>query len=308
MISAAIASGCSTQGMWPAPRIRAKRAPGMLSAVSRTRSAGVDPSASPARTRTGWRSPGVDFAQVGPGEGGAAAEIAGAGLARHHRPPAGELLGPLAVEGPGEPCRHDLVGHGLDAAGPDGGHPRAPAVLGADLRRRVREHGDPHEVRPFGGEALGDDAADRQADEGRLPEARRLHQRRGIGHEIPHEIVALRRGAEAMAAQVVAQDPKAGRQQRDELVPDAEIGAERMGQDDRCAAVGAGDRMVEANAVDAEDLHAGQDAAARSRMSMPGGLLGRRIEVPTRQGSDFVKSRTFHAPAPGDSRPPHATG
>src|SRR5690606_30538173 len=44
LISAMVASGCSTHGIWPAPSMISKREPFMSEASSRTRSGGVEPS------------------------------------------------------------------------------------------------------------------------------------------------------------------------------------------------------------------------------------------------------------------------
>ena len=100
----ATASGASTQGMCPAPRMSSNRAPGMLSAVSRTRSGGVEPSSEPAIASVGSRRPAVDSRRSDARHGGAAADVAVDRGADQHVPPAASSSARSVRKRLGEPA------------------------------------------------------------------------------------------------------------------------------------------------------------------------------------------------------------
>ena len=64
-------------------------------------------------------------------------------------------------------------------------------------------------------------------------DAEALHQPGRVGDEVAHPVVALRRVAQPVPAHVVADQPQPRRQERQQPVPDPEVGAERVGENDR---------------------------------------------------------------------------
>ena len=213
-------------------------------------------------------------AQVGLGEGRAAADIARDRRPREHVSPAGQFVGPLRVEAGREPAREGGVRQRFDAAGADRRDAFGPDVGRADLGGGVGEDQRTDEIWAFGGEALGHDTADGKAGEGGALDAEMVHQRGGVADEITHPVFAIRRVGEAVAAHVVADDAAAGRQMRQERVPDAEIRAEGIGEDQRRPVRIAAFVMVDADAVESGHPHRSQAFFAPKRSDMKSTISG----------------------------------
>ena len=213
-------------------------------------------------------------AQVGLGERGGAADIARDGRAGEHVAPASQLVGALGVEAFREPAGEGRVGQRLDAAGADGGDAFGPDVGRADLGGGVGEDQRADEVGTLCGETLGHHAADGEADEGGASDAEMVEQRGGVGHEVAHPVIAFGRVGQAVAAHVVADDPRARRQMRQERVPDAQVGAEGIGEDERRPVRIAALVEVDADAVERGHPHARQAFFAPKRSDMKSTISG----------------------------------
>lgn len=122
--------------------------------------------------------------------------------------------------------------------------------------RRVGQNQSAHQIRPDGGQALRDHAADRQADDDSLPDAPLVHERRQIADMVGHGVRRWRRFRQAMAALVIADDTMVVGEERRDLVPDAEIRAERIRKHQR-RLVAATVLEMQNHAIGAQEIHAG---------------------------------------------------
>ncbi len=85
----------------------------------------------------------------------------------------------------------------------------------------------------LGGQGLGDHAADRQPDDDRVRDPVRIEQRGEIADMIVDGVGRRRRIGQPVAAQVVAQDAKVVGEWATTLVPDPQVGAERIHEHER---------------------------------------------------------------------------
>ncbi len=228
-------SGFSTQGMWPTPAMVSNFAAGMRWATVRgTRSSGgVDPSSSPTIHRVGARISFGGLRQIRVAQRATGGEIAVLRRARQHGAPAGEFVAAIGAKILREPALHHAIGDRFDAVRLDGADARAPALRRADSMGGVAENERGDEVRAQAIEFLRDHAADRQADDGCRARAEMIEQRGEIGGEIGHGRAGCGQFGVAVAAFVVAEDARILSERFGDLVPDAQICAERIDEDDR---------------------------------------------------------------------------
>ena len=98
--------------------------------------------------------------------------------------------------------------------------------------------------------ALADHAADRQADEVHLRDAKHVECLLHVGRQRIHRIVALHGSAAAMTAHVEPQHAVACAQQRHHLLdPHAAVGIERMGEADHRRVGRSGEIEIDATSV-----------------------------------------------------------
>ena len=204
--------GCSTQGMWPAPRMSSKRAPGMLSAVSRTRSGG---------RRAVLVADGRQHRQAEAGGRRRAGRCRrGRRSSRSSRRPAcGSACAARRASSSAFSARKARVNQRFRMPSAMASMPPARTLamrsrqrrLGADLgggveRTMARTRSGRSAARPWAtAPPIERPTKTRAAD----PEA--VQQAGGVGDEVAHPVVARRRVAEAVAAHVVADDAEARR-------------------------------------------------------------------------------------------------
>ena len=173
------------------------------------------------------------FAEVRIADRGAGADITVERRADEHVAPERELARLPFAERLCEPALKDRVLKRGDAARLDRLDAVLPHLGRSDLGRRVAKHHAAHQFRPLGGQTLRNHTADGEADEDRVFDAERVHDGGGVGHMVAHTPCAPRRAVgQPVPTLVIADDPQTGGHQRDDLVPDPEVGAERVGEDD----------------------------------------------------------------------------
>ena len=161
-MSAVRAAGRSTHGMCPAPAMISKRAPGIRSAVARTRSGGVEPSWSPTTRRVGAEYLTDEVSMVGVPHRGAGASVAGGWLADEHVPRSREARALAGSERRGEPAPEDGVRDAGDTIALDLADPLVSEPRVTDPVRRVAEHDCAQPRRAVRGVVLSDEPADRE--------------------------------------------------------------------------------------------------------------------------------------------------
>ena len=127
--------------------------------------------------------------------------------------------------------------------------------VGPDLVRGVAEDERPHPLRARGGEVLGDQSADREPAEDDLADAQVVEQRGEVGRVVGDRIGRGPEVGQAVAALVVAQERDGLGQIVGHGVPNAEVGAQRVDEDQRRPAVPARQmRVMERGSVDGGEL------------------------------------------------------
>ena len=119
-----------------------------------------------------------------------------------------------------------------DAVALDRGDALVPEVGVADLVGGVAEHQRAQPRRPGGGDVLGDQPADRQPAEDDLGRADVVDQPGEVGGVVGDRVGRLAEVGQPVPALVVASRPKSAARSAGDLVPDAEVGAERIDEDE----------------------------------------------------------------------------
>ncbi len=103
-----------------------------------------------------------------------------------------------------------------------------PRFVGSDLRRGVAKHERCDEFRALAIEFLRDHAADGKSDDCGSSDADIIEKRREVACVVGH-LARVRSGlGEAVAALVVADDAEVVREDERDIVPDAQVGSERI--------------------------------------------------------------------------------
>jgi len=110
-------------------------------------------------------------------------------------------------------------------------------------------------MRMSAGEALCNQAADRQADEKTVVETERLDQLRTIVYQLVHVIVTGRAIRQAVAAFVEAQNFQPRRQAGNDFVPQPKVGTQRIGEYDRRTLRITLNTIMQGNTPDLDHLH-----------------------------------------------------
>ena len=144
----------------------------------------------------------------------------------------------------------------------------------ADLVRGVAEDERPQPLRLHCGEVLGDEPADREPAEDDLADDQVVEQAGKVGRVVGDRV---RRGPEvgqAVAALVVAQEREGVAEIAGHRVPDAEVRAQRVDEDERRPAAAARlVRMMERGSVDGSEMQ---------RSISPGGAPRRLLDFGAR--------------------------
>ena len=143
---------------------------------------------------------------------------------------------------------------GAEAMRADKGDARLPLCLGADSGGGVGEDEAAHEVEPFHREALGDHAADGEADHHRIFQPEMGDQPFGVEDQAAHFIGRGRAVAGAMAAQIEAEDAVLG-QAGDQRLPDLVVQPEGVDQHQRRAGFRAVETGVQAQIGEVNQRH-----------------------------------------------------
>ena len=176
--------------------------------------------------------------QIGGGDG-----LAAGGVAFRR---GGEDHGAEGFDRMGRGCRCDPAGqHGVDqrghALGADGCGTLVPEAGGRDGERGVHQDECRDAVRGEVGELLGDQAADREADDSGLVDAELFEHGQGVVGEAVDRVGAGGGGGQAVTAHVGAEDAEAGGDQRGhDRIPDCGGRAERVQQENDAAVGGPG--------------------------------------------------------------------
>src|SRR5580704_2641836 len=171
--------------------------------------------------------------EVGALQSPAGGKIALARRSREHGAHTGELGGSPRSELSGEPPFEDGIGQGFDAAALDLSDSLVPDVVGSDFRRRVAKHERRDAIRILTIELLRDQAADGESDNRRAPDADFIEKRRKVARIVGH-VVRVRAGfGKPVAALVMKNDAEIGCEDLGDVVPDAEVSAERVDKDKR---------------------------------------------------------------------------
>ena len=181
--------------------------------------------------------------EIGARDRGGTASIAGGRLAHEHVAPDFEFG--RGAEALGKPALHHRVGQAFDAARIHRINPLFPHLGSADLGPGVGQDHGPHEVEPLDRQTLRDHPADGQADEDAVLDPQQIEQPLGVAHQRAHRVGGAGFGGETVPALVVADEFQPLGQQRQDLVPEAQVGAERIGEDHRCALRVAVDAIVQ---------------------------------------------------------------
>ena len=173
-----------------------------------------------------------DQARIGPKvgalQGAASGKIARSRRPREHGANAREFVGAARVKVCGEPALKDRVGDRLDAAALDFSDALIPGFVGSDLRRGVAKHERGDEFRALAIEFLSDHAADGKSDDCGSSDADFIQKRREVARIVGH-LARVRSGlGEAVAALIVADDAEVVREDERDIVPDAQVGSERI--------------------------------------------------------------------------------
>ncbi len=138
-------------------------------------------------------------------------------------------------------------------------------LVGPDLGRGVGKNERGEEFGPLAIELQGDEAADRKPDDGCARDAESVHERREVAGVVGHVVSVGAELGEAVAALVVADDAELGREDASDVVPDAQVAAERVDEDERRAVlpplVAVGDDAV----VGSQETHGRKSLSERTR-------------------------------------------
>jgi len=156
----------------------------------------------------------------------------------------------------------------LEEVGPAGDGLEGGARLLDDLSLRPAEDKGGEDVAPVplgeprlaragmaGRELQGDQAADRDPHQRGPLDPQVIKQRPQVLRELNQAVGSWRTVGQPMAAQVVAEDGEIGFQGGDDLIPKAQIGAQRIDQDQRQAVGSAGARVVDDVAIQGGEHH-----------------------------------------------------
>ena len=132
-----------------------------------------------------------------------------------------------------EPPLQGGVGERFNSAALDLGDALVPDVVGSDLRCRVAEHERRDALRIVTVKLLRDDASDRQSDDRRASNAQAIQKAHEVARIVGHVVLVGPRFGKPVAALVMKNDPEIGREDFGHLVPDPEVGPERIDEDKR---------------------------------------------------------------------------
>ena len=171
--------------------------------------------------------------EVGALQGAASGEIALARRSREHGAHAGKLGGSPGSEIGGEPPLEDGIGQGFDAAALDLGDSLVPNLIRSDFRRGVAKHERRDAIGVVTIELLSDEAADGESDNRRASDADLIQKRREVARIVGHVVLIGSGFGKPVAALVISDDTEVGREDLGDLIPDAEVGAEGIDEDER---------------------------------------------------------------------------
>ena len=133
----------------------------------------------------------------------------------------------------GEPPFHDGVRERFNAAALDLSDALVPDFVGSDFRRGVAKHERRDALRALTIKLLRDEAADGQSDNRGASDAENVQERREVARIIG-DVVVVRAGfGKPVAALVVGDDAEIRREDFGDLIPDAEVGAQGIDEDER---------------------------------------------------------------------------
>ena len=127
----------------------------------------------------------------------------------------------------------DGVGDRFNSAALDLSDALVPDLVGSDLRRGVAEHERRDALRILTIKLLRDEAADGQSDDRRASDAETIQKRREVARVVGDVVLVGSGFGQPVAALVVSDDAEIGREDLGDLIPDAEVGAERIDEDER---------------------------------------------------------------------------
>ena len=205
--------------------------------------------------------------QVRVADGRAGSRVALDRGAREHVGPARAILRPILAVGGGEPAFEHPRDHRPDAGPLHGRDPLVPGLRRADLRGRAAQDQGLDPAGRLDGHALGDHAAHRQAHDRRAGDGQVVQETEQVPEVIVEGVGPVRRIREAVAPQVVENDPEAVGEGRSDPVPDAQVAAQGIGEDQGGPFPGAQGLVVQDDAVHALECHAvvPEDAASVGR-------------------------------------------
>ena len=176
--------------------------------------------------------PGIR-SKVGALQGAASGKIALARRSREHGAHAGKLGGSPGSEIGGEPPLKDGIGQGFNAAALDLSDSLVPNLIRSDFRRGVAKDERRDAIGVVTIELLSDEAADGESDNRRGSDAGAIQHRREVARIVGH-VVLIRSGfGKPVAALVISDDTEVRREDLGDLIPDAEVGAEGIDEDER---------------------------------------------------------------------------
>jgi hypothetical protein len=172
------------------------------------------------------------WSEVGALQGPASGKIALARHSREHGAHACKLGGSPGSEIGGEPPLKDGIGQGFDAAALDLSDSLVPDLIRSDFRCGVAKHERRDAVGVVTIELLSDQAADRQSDNRRTSDADLIQKRREVARIIGHVVLIGSGFGKPVTALVISDNAEVGREDLDDLIPDAEVGAEGIDEDE----------------------------------------------------------------------------
>src|SRR5580704_16469981 len=166
-------------------------------------------------------------------QGSTGGKIALARRSREHGAHAGKLGGSPSSELSGEPPFEDGIGQGFGAAALDLSDSLIPNLIRSDFRRGVAKHERRDALRILTIELLRDQASDGEADDRGSPDADLIQERSEVARIVGH-VVRVRAGfGKPVAALVMKNNAEVRREDCGDLIPDAEVSAERVDKDKR---------------------------------------------------------------------------
>src|SRR3984957_3944391 len=165
-------------------------------------------------------------------QGAASGKIALARRSREHGAHAGKLGGSPGSEIGSEPPFEDGIGQGFDAATLDLGDSLVPNLIRSDFRRGVAKHQRRDAIGVVTIELLSVESADGESDNRRASDADLIQKRSEVARIVGRVVLIGSGFGKPMAALVISDDTEVRREDLGDLVPDAEVGAEGIDEDE----------------------------------------------------------------------------